>query len=723
MYRQPQRVDDRIVLFKEAIIECLMKTKPLIILTIILLVNTVPIIAAVIDGLDPTLVRDLHLIERYQADPCTKNLARLKACNLPLESDPVLKVFLHFVNQPDSKRINNLREKAVRLYEDSWIPQVGAHHTGFLLAYVKASQIKVLLKEVLVRRVTAAYRQLQPLNDNAAQETGAAEAREYDPPLTGEGVRLSVLDSGFNLEHDDLPEPFAMMDYADYPDTSEDITDYTSGHGTHVAGTAFGSGALSEGRWMGMAPDVDPIYLKIGDDSTSNASSAAVVYAIRGAVANYETDIITMSYGGWDGFNDGSSTEEQAVDWATGEGATVFMSAGNSRTGGKHYMAEVGAQDTTDLIQVIARHVSQSIFWGFYLIWYDDPDTSIHIELSARIFNGDNELIEYDEMNQVCSPRGTESREYIPVSELPEDSSSFFIQVINHSDQAQLFHLYANIGYWSFRFVGSEQRYTVGLPSTADSCISVGAYISRTEWRDYHGVLHETRDVFGQIAYFSSLGPRIDGVQKPNITAPGQKTISCRDVENYLLEGAIDNLIISNNGESGLPADYIAMMGTSMSSPTAAGTAALILQALPDPNPSRLREAIFTGARTDSLTGDVPNYTWGWGKIDVYGALSTPFEPNHGVTAPEIITLEAVYPNPFNSALFARFRTSSTGIVQFAIYDPAGRKMWTTRRYISEPGESEIIIRDSVWKAPSGSYWFVIQDRSGRAVKSIALIK
>ncbi|MCF7809692.1 S8 family peptidase [bacterium] len=679
-------------------------------------------LSAPIDNLDPILLKDLFLIEQYRSGSSNISESLLKANNLPVETDPVLRVFFHFKAFPSAKQITDLEDRGVVLYTYSWIPPVGAHPTGFMLALAKSSIIRTLVKDGSVERITAAYRQLEPLNDITASETGAATVREYDPPVTGEGVRVGVLDSGFNLDHDDLPEPFATMDYADYPDTSEDISDVASGHGSHVAGTVFGSGTLSNGKWMGMAPNVDPIYLKIGDDSTAGASSAAVVGAIRGAVMNWSADIITMSYGGWDAFHDGSSEEEQAVDWAVGEGTTVFMSAGNSRFAAEHYMNTVAADDTSELIQVIVKHVAEEAYSNYYLIWYQGVHLE-SVELSARIYDGEGELIDFHETDQVISPRGTGSRLYIPTDPFPQDSSSFFIDVINHSDRDQEFHIYAETSWWSFKFAHHVQSHTVGLPSTADSCISVGAYVSRGAWTDYHGEPHGALGSEGSIASFSSLGPRIDGLMKPDITAPGQRTISCRDANNYLLEGWLDTYIISSEGDSGLPADYIALQGTSMSSPAAAGTAALIVQMMDDYTPSLLRQRIFSSARTDEFTEEVPNNTWGWGKIDAVRALTAVYDSNPGVLRPEILSLEAVYPNPFNASFTARFRTSSAGLMSFTIYDLTGRRIWSTERNISNPGEHRLVITNELKNVPSGLYWFKVTDNSGFAVKQLALVK
>ena len=689
----------------------------------IIAISSVPVMSSV-NSLDPTLVRDLFLIERCLEDPTDRNLKLMTGFGLPADTDPELKVFLHFTEPPSGKLRDELRSRVSKLYDYTWLPPVGAHRTGIMLALVKASMIRGLLKNGLVVRVTAAYRQLEPLNNNVAQETGAAAAWEFDPPVTGEGVRLAILDSGFRLEHEDLPEPEITMDYADYPDTSGDVTDHISGHGTHVAGTAFGSGHLSEGRWKGMAYGAEPIYLKIGNDTTSSASNDAVVYAIRGAATWCEANILTMSYGGYDNFNDGSSDEEHAVDFAVGEGVSVFMSAGNQASARIHYMEEVAAGDTSDQFAVHVRRYSEDAFWGFVISWYDGADTSIHAELTARVFDADHQLAGFDELDQVCSPRGTEAREYLCGDVLLEERTYFYIEVVNRSDWAQLFHIrsYGVDGY--ARMHTPDSSYTVLVPSTADSCISVAAYISRNEWTDQYGVRHYIEhDTLGKITYFSSIGPRIDGLLKPDITAPGQLTISCRDQDNIPLDDYRDSLIVSNSGEGGEPADYLGLMGTSMSSPAAAGTAALIFHEMGDPSPCRLREMICRGARTDEFTGETPNPTWGWGKIDVLGALSVDFGSSRISALPGELALEAVYPNPFNSAFTVKYYAPRIGLVQFVLYDVTGRLVWSTKASVSRSGTYYLAVPNFAQEAVSGIYLLRIRDVSYEMTRSLTLIK
>jgi len=658
-------------------------------------------------GLGLQIARDLWLIESYQQSGSAHAEALLMKAGIPLVEDPILKVHLHFSEYPSVSFLSKTTPFIRKIFIETWVPPVGNHRTGFVSARVRSSMISAVLRQNEIVRITAAYRQLKPLNDLTAIETGASEAWEQETPLTGEGVRIAILDSGFEIDHPDLPEAVIARDYADWPDVDDDVSDLVGGHGTHVAGTVFGSSALSEGLYKGMAPDAEAVLFKIGNDSTSSASTEAVIEAIRGTVELADADIFTMSYGGFDGFNDGSSTEEQIVDWAVSEGVSAFISAGNSANIRRHYTATVPAGETIGRIQVVIKRAPPNdVYWELNMLWYDGPDTSVHIPLEAIIMDGDGEEVWQEELAWVSSPRGTESRLYSPLEPAPEDSSSFFIQVTNHSDQDQLFHFMIFSSHPTVRFLNSVSSYLVLLPSTADDCISVAASTHRTDWTDFEGNDHEYRHVVvGGIANFSSPGPRIDGALKPNITAPGQLTISCRHSENIWLDGALITRIISNDGEPGLPADYLALEGTSMSSPAAAGSAALILQANPDLTPEGLKWKLFQSAHSDSLTGETPNTRWGWGKLNVISALETSISTPDSKLLPLQLSIESVYPNPFNSSFSLLYKMRNVGNVVVNLYDLHGRLIGSEEKYIITPGTYSWSLHNITKNVVSGTYF------------------
>ena len=673
-------------------------------------------------ALDATLNRDLHLLERSLTTGTAD--ARLRQYGLSANPNQRLKVWLYFDRFPSASQIASLEQPDIRLYPGTWIPPVGAHQWGFMLAEAPANRLKETVAQGLVKRAAAAYRQLQSCNDLTAEETGAAAARDRQPPLKGAGVRLAVIDSGFQLEQGDLPEAAAAMDYADYPDTNANVADLVSGHGTHVAGTVFGTGALSEGRWMGMAPEAEAIYLKIGDDSTTNASSAAVVGAVRAAATWCEADVATMSYGGFDGFNDGSSVEEQTVDWAVGEGVTVFMAAGNSAQARDHYSEILNAGATSDPIQLVAKYAPDSTFWELDLSWFDGPDTSVHLPLTAVILAGNLEdTIAYDLPEGISSPRGTELRQFLPSDPLPRDSAFFFAVVTNHSDQSVRFHLRAVTDNLYVRFENADPYYIVSLPSTADSCISVGAFISRTSWTNYQGHLQNNNSTRGALADFSSWGPRIDGMQKPDICAPGRQVISCRNTDIVRLNGQLADRIISNNGETGEPADYLALEGTSMATPAAAGSAGLVLELIPEYSPAELRLWLFENARADSFTGELPNYQWGWGKIDVAPVLAVDNRQGRESGAASDFRLLASYPNPFNGEFLIHYKSPAAGWIKFIIWDAAGRPVWSDSYYCAAAGAGLRAVKLPAGALPSGNYFIQAGSRGAAGARPITLLK
>jgi hypothetical protein len=156
----------------------------------------------------------------------------------------------------------------------------------------------------------------------------------------------------------------------------------------------------------------------------------------------------------------------------------------------------------------------------------------------------------------------------------------------------------------------------VGSPATSNSCIAVGAYITKRRWAastgQTLGYVGLTDDDLGSIASFSSMGPRRDGVMKPEITAPGMGIASAvsfdanpNDDPQRLLPGGTHTI----------------NQGTSMASPHSAGVVALILQHHPNSDHSAILNALTATARDDAHTGSVPNNSFGHGKVDAQAAV------------------------------------------------------------------------------------------------------
>ncbi|MFE9254628.1 S8 family serine peptidase [Streptomyces sp. NPDC006879] len=150
---------------------------------------------------------------------------------------------------------------------------------------------------------------------------------------------------------------------------------------------------------------------------------------------------------------------------------------------------------------------------------------------------------------------------------------------------------------------------TIGDPGLADKVLSVGAAVSKATWAaNYGSIVSKPYAMFP----FSSRGPREDGGFTPTITAPGA---AINTAQTW-----VPGSPVKEAGYS-LPAGYAMLQGTSMSSPQAAGSAALLLSAAKregiDLTPANLRTALTSTAK--KISG-FSAHEQGAGLIDINAA-------------------------------------------------------------------------------------------------------
>ena len=135
----------------------------------------------------------------------------------------------------------------------------------------------------------------------------------------GENVKVAVLDTGCDLDHDDLKDN--LLDGKNIIKPKE-LPQDKNGHGSHVAGTIA---AINNGLGMvGVAPLAKIVPVKVlGDDG--NGSMQHIVDGIKWA-ADQGVDLITMSLGS--PFAD--KRIKNAIDYAEKKGVVCFCAAGNS---------------------------------------------------------------------------------------------------------------------------------------------------------------------------------------------------------------------------------------------------------------------------------------------------------------------------------------------------------------------------------------------------------
>ena len=141
---------------------------------------------------------------------------------------------------------------------------------------------------------------------------------------TGQGVLVAVVDTGIDSNHPDLAGQIVAEQDFTASGSAQDIV----GHGTFVASEIAGTGAASDGAYAGVAPDAKLINARVFDDF-GNASDSSILAGVEWA-AEQGADVINMSLGAVNGYDDGSSFMSQAIDQISRDYDTlIVVAAGN----------------------------------------------------------------------------------------------------------------------------------------------------------------------------------------------------------------------------------------------------------------------------------------------------------------------------------------------------------------------------------------------------------
>ncbi|HYN17155.1 MAG TPA: S8 family peptidase, partial [Actinomycetes bacterium] len=145
--------------------------------------------------------------------------------------------------------------------------------------------------------------------------------------LTGEGVKVAVLDTGIDGGHPDLRGGKVVAE-ADFSESGSTADHY--GHGTHVASIVAGTGARAAGQRKGVAFEASLLNGKVLDDF-GFGSESGIIAGMEWA-ARQRARVVNMSLGGWP--TDGSDPMSQAITRLTARYRTLFVvAAGNSGPG------------------------------------------------------------------------------------------------------------------------------------------------------------------------------------------------------------------------------------------------------------------------------------------------------------------------------------------------------------------------------------------------------
>ena len=243
--------------------------------------------------------------------------------------------------------------------------RIGTRVGPVVTAWVPLSGLRTLAEQPGVEYIEASSL-LYPELDSSVPATRADLVHGGSYNLRGQGVLVTVFDTGLDYTHDDFRNPdgttrvLYMWDQtvsgtppsgfsygAEWTKSDIDAElgvsppgvvneQDSNGHGTHVAGIAAGNGRATGNSqpadtYVGMAPEADILIVKGGNDSfpTSNVIDG-IAWAMARADQLGQPIVINLSLGGHSGAHDGTRAHELAITAAVGQGKVIVVSAGNS---------------------------------------------------------------------------------------------------------------------------------------------------------------------------------------------------------------------------------------------------------------------------------------------------------------------------------------------------------------------------------------------------------
>ncbi len=464
-------------------------------------------------------------------------------------------------------------------------------------------------------------------------------------------------------------------------------------HGTHTASIAGGSDVGN--RQQGVAPQADLILCGMGMAMNETNIIACMKQIFDYAESVGKPAVISLSLGNVVGFHDGSDAYCKAIEeltkQGTAKGRAVVICSGNSASSYASIIKELHTSETVvddwqfgtvlGVAQLPASlkaddPLTYKAKYFFYAEDYSDFDMQVKLvdlttgKLSAignDVLDVDGEIIKESELlvkETKETVKGTEGTYW----EIDCDMST--LQIKDHNKRLAIFakskkdglkiKLTSDAMYEEKCFDApttsgydfAKAKYTKGEHSLScnasvccDHAISVGAYITRTEWTDYEQKQHAYEastltgkvQMLGEISDFSSWGTDDNGKNRPTILAPGQGLIAaCNNFDGTIFEekepgvpkkGTTNADLCGKVDKHDRTNWYLIEKGTSMSTPFAAGIIALWMQANPNLTVNEILSILKETSVNDEFTTDVSKIPSGskvqagFGKINCLAGL------------------------------------------------------------------------------------------------------
>ena len=550
-----------------------------------------------------------------------------------------------------------------------------SHHGDIHIVRMPLSKVIELSKDSKVVRIESEPSNTSLTNDSARSVVNANTVHqgggELPSAFDGTGVLIGIQDMSFDYNHPTflskkdnhsrIQRVWDMLDGIEYQ-TYDSLSNFPIGkllkpeaisvkdhstdskinfHGTHTAGTAAGSGY--DTPYGGMAPEADLYFVNcffdnnielIPEEKRNLYNSSAFELLGFQNIFNYADSIgqpcvVSHSAGSYGDITGEKALYNEYLQKMLGPGKILVSSAGNEGKNGYIMYKEASQESVGGLL---TRNSTNPLF------------LAISSSKSLTFTITDSSKPE-DKRSYTFTP------EYeTTISDTIASLDSLVIETFCYEDEYNEGRVGYDIGFYEGNKKFSDKDYSITIsgadadarihiqygkiegatcggntycPGELNGVICVGSSSWRDSYINLDGQKYTSQDgTNGVKAPFSSIGPALSGITKPDVVAPGVHIISAYNRTYQETSPAINrSRFIAKSSYNNHDYYWMANSGTSMSVPVVSGIVALWLQAKPDLTTKEIIDVIAHTAKHNDPSLSYPNNQYGYGEIDAYKGL------------------------------------------------------------------------------------------------------